>query len=95
LERLQPERCDEQLVVELFYEVIVMVRAKFVVDSVSKTRWGNSVRLTPVYGDSEENKRFFSATPSGLIELNVVDDGIAKQFEVGKEYYIDFSPATE
>lgn len=71
-----------------------MVRAKFIVDSVSKTRFGmNSVRLAPVCNGSEENKEFFKWTPGGSIELQVVNDETAAKFEPGKEYYVDFSPA--
>ncbi|KLK91468.1 hypothetical protein AA309_20130 [Microvirga vignae] len=48
------------------------------------------VRLNPVTGDTEENKAFFQATPGGSIELQVVKPGL---FELGKEYYVDFTPA--
>ena len=46
-----------------------------------------------VYSGSEENKKFFKYTPGGQIQFNVVNKEIADEFEVGKEYYIDFSPA--
>lgn len=47
-------------------------------------------RFSPVIGDSPENKAFFTATPAGSIELQLVKPGI---FEVGREYYVDFTPA--
>jgi len=43
-----------------------------------------------VTSGSEENKRFFAATPSGKINLSTINSGM---FEVGREYYIDFTPA--
>lgn len=61
-----------------------------------------SVDLKPVIaknkdwpGGSEENLKFWTATPSG--EANVVYRAKPSDtpFEVGKYYYIDFTPATE
>lgn len=51
------------------------------------------VTLYPVNGNSEENASFFKWTPSGKIELGVLNPEAAKQFEPGKEYYVDFTPA--
>ena len=80
------------------------VRAKFSVKSKTITSSGykdregklvaqTSVKLEPVHGGSEENKRFFSASPSGSIELGILNQFAADQFEIGKEYYIDFTEA--
>jgi hypothetical protein len=41
----------------------------------------------------EEKSETDAATPSGQIELQVVNPEAAKRFEVGKTYYVDFSPA--
>jgi hypothetical protein len=51
-----------------------------------------SAKFTVVYGGSTENDKYFDATPSGYIEL-----GTFKQdfFEVGKSYYLDFTPVEE
>ena len=71
-------------------------RAKFKCNSVTKRQgWGNfkflyEATFSPVGGDSEENKSFFAATPSGTISLSTIKDD---HFEVGKEYYIDFTVA--
>jgi hypothetical protein len=77
-----------------------MVRAKFVVNSVTRTKhWDQNkgelqtIKLTPVVTGSDENKRFYEATPSGSIELGTVNEEAAKHFELGKAYYIDFTPA--
>ncbi len=48
-----------------------------------------SYKFQCVGGGSEENKRFFASTPAGTLELTAVRDGL---FELGKEYYLDFTP---
>lgn len=77
------------------------VRAKFFCQSVTKYKhgWGGdqppfhyNYRFQAVSSGSEENKKFFAATPSGQVELSALRDDL---FEVGKEYYLDFSPAAE
>ena len=81
------------------------VRAKFKVDSVKasmgsvRDEEGNwkqgevrTVQLFPVSGDGE-NEKFWAATPSGSIELGCANLEAAKAFELGQEYYVDFTPA--
>ena len=53
-----------------------------------------TLNFTPVYGTgSDENKAFWDATPSGSLQLGVVNPEAWKEFELGKEYYLDFMPA--
>lgn len=52
-----------------------------------------SIELFPVTFGSEENKRFYSATPSGKIALEVLSEDAANTFEVGAEYYVEFRKA--
>lgn len=53
-----------------------------------------SVTMAPVYGGYDgENFKFWSATPSGKLEMNIMNQDAASQFEVGKHYYLDFTPA--
>lgn len=66
------------------------VRAKF--NCLSKDEVGN-VHLYAVAGGSPENDEFFSATPNGEIRLGIGNTQAAEQFEVGKQYYVDFTPA--
>lgn len=77
-----------------------MVRAKFYVYSVTKHapsngRQAGTVRLHPVYSSdpNHENKRFWDATPSGSIEMQVNNMAALEQFEPGQEFYVDFTPA--
>ncbi len=73
-----------------------MVRAKFYVSSIKRySGWqGATVELTPVMSQdpNHENKKFWDATPSGKIEMSIKTDAI-EQFELGKEYYVDFTLA--
>jgi len=58
---------------------------------------GITVKLIPVTSGSEENKRFYAATPSGSVEFTVSEAAkkslgldVAK---LGSEFYIDITPA--
>lgn len=76
-----------------------MVRAKF--KCVAKTPYhegdeshkdGSRLKFEVVTSGSEENDNFFKWTPSGILDMGTVNEGAASQFEVGKEYYLDFTP---
>lgn len=41
-----------------------------------------------------ENQIFGEATPGATIQLTIVNPDAHRQFEIGKEYYVDFSPVT-
>ncbi len=75
------------------------VRAKFVVQSITRQKgWsGNAevqtIKLNPVSSGSEEDKKFFAATPSGTVELGVVNPDAGNYFELGQAYYLDFTKA--
>jgi hypothetical protein len=66
------------------------VRCKFRVND--KNPSGN-VSLSPVYTDSEENKAFFKATPGGSISFWTTNVAAADEFNVGDEFYVDFTKA--
>jgi hypothetical protein len=71
-----------------------MTTAKFKCIEVTKRQgWsGNeflwAARFSVVMGDSEENKAFFAATPSGTIDISTIRED---HFEVGEEYTVDFT----
>ncbi len=79
-----------------------MVRAKFKVESIERSKYGGqemqTIKLSPVYpkqGDpNDENAKFYAATPSGSIQLGTVNPEAGNKFELGKEYYVEFTPAT-
>lgn len=74
-----------------------VVRAKFKVNSyetnLQKNEECRTVKLSAVSDGSEENKRFFKFTPNGQITIGLLTPEAWQQFELGKEYYVDFSPA--
>ena len=69
------------------------VRAKVSCEGIE----GNSVTFRTVYEpDVEkdtENARFTKATPWGEIRLGIDNPAALEQFEPGKSYYVDFTPA--
>jgi hypothetical protein len=81
------------------------VRAKFAVNSIERFNTSvyadgkstikecQNIKLSAVCGNSDENKQFFASTPSGQLQLGTVNVEAAAKFELGKEYYIDFTPA--
>jgi hypothetical protein len=84
------------------------VRAKFKVTSITTmmgSRKGDdgkyvpaearSIKLIPVIGGSPENDSFFQSTPTGEINLGVLNEEAWPYFELNGEYYVDFSSAKE
>lgn len=73
------------------------VRAKFRVDSITRHAWNKDageVKLSPVCDDGiEENRRFHRYTPSGALSMTIDNPPALAVFELGKEFYVDFSPA--
>lgn len=73
------------------------MRCKVMLTTLSHSYNGISVKFIPVTGTSDENKAFYAATPGGAFEA-IISTEAAKQlgaFELGKEYFVDFTPATE
>lgn len=74
------------------------VRAKFRVNAVTPSENDDGqfiINLQAVYSGSPENELFFHLTPGGTIMLQLVKPETAAKFEVGKEYYVDFTSADE
>lgn len=69
------------------------VRAKVVCEGIA----GNAVTFRTVYeqdaSKDTENARFTTATPWGEIKLGIDNPVALAQFEAGKSYYVDFTPA--
>lgn len=72
-----------------------MIRAKFKCESIAENEDSFIVKLSAVVDGSVENKEFFKWTPSGQLTLGCVNPAVREQLEVGKEYYLDISPAKE
>ena len=73
------------------------VRAKFWVTEINHRHSNDStainveVKLEPVYDD--DNKDWSRWTPSGSMALVITNPDAIAQFEIGKPYYVDFTPA--
>lgn len=71
------------------------IRAKFVCSSLIPSYYTTTVGLSAVYSSdpTSENKAFSDATPSGQINISIANDKPAlAAFEIGKSYYVDFTP---
>lgn len=78
------------------------VRAKFFVKSIQAMTNGNpqhdqssEVKLAPVYGQNGDdvNASWSRFTPSGEISMLITNPAAVDQFELGGEYFIDFTKA--
>lgn len=55
-----------------------------------------TLTFNPVYGNGDpnhENSKFWDASPGGELKMNCVNQEAWERFELGKEYYLDFSPS--
>ena len=72
-------------------------RAKFVCEKKLRTSGepeeGYEILLRAVSATDGENADFFRYTPAAEIRLATVKPAAADQFEVGKDYYVAFTPA--
>jgi hypothetical protein len=69
------------------------VRAKVVCESVGGGLASFRTVYEPDASKDTENARFTTATPWGEIRLGINNPAAIEQFEAGKEYYVDFTPA--
>lgn len=81
-------------------EHTMTVRAKFKVTSTTqREHWDSQkghiheIELAPVVSGSPENEKFYAATPCGAVKLQTVNHEAGTQFELGAEYYLDFTRA--
>ena len=79
-----------------------MTRCKFMVTKKSEIAYRTyegkierQVELTmqPVTGGSDENDKFFAATPSGEFKVGVIDPAAVADFNPGDEVFVDISLA--
>lgn len=75
------------------------VRAKFRCMSIAHSFTGNpdhsaaTITLFPVWEQDGVNRKWSQATPSGKIEMLITNPSAVEQFDIGKEYFVDFTPA--
>ncbi len=69
------------------------MRCKFVCQWKQTNESGTTAQFGAVTSGSPENQQFFKWTPGGTLNLYVVGDAAAEQIEMGREYYLDITPA--
>ncbi|QHP55023.1 hypothetical protein EH203_14950 [Pectobacterium carotovorum subsp. carotovorum] len=71
------------------------VRAKFSCHFIQKADDDSYrvVHMGAVTSGSEENQAWSKLTPGGQLQMHISNPAAFSQFEQGKEYYIDISPA--
>lgn len=73
------------------------VRAKFKLTEVTTHYWNGvakTLRFDAMYDTSiPEEKRFRQDTPSGSFSMLCTNPAALAQFELGKSYYFDVTPA--
>lgn len=73
------------------------VRGKFRLVESTQVDWNKDARklkFQAMCNDVTEKKlKFHKATPTGEIAMTVDNPSAVEQFEIGKSYYVDFSPA--
>lgn len=72
-----------------------MVRAKFRVEAVQDIgEASKSVTLRAVYSDDKESANYSWSkwTPSGELRMSITNPDAFNQFELGAEYFLDFTP---
>ena len=73
------------------------VRAMFRCNSIEKPYEGSDLRQLSFSavadGKTPEAERYHRYTPNGELRIGIDNPAASDQFEVGKLYYLDFTPA--
>lgn len=73
------------------------VRAKFKCHSKEMRELGGSdaayLTFFASYGEGNDNKDWSKWTPTGALNMSITNPAAFDWFEVGKEYYLDFTEA--
>lgn len=75
------------------------VRAKFRCMSIQHIHTGNpdasvaNIALSPVWEQEGVNRTWSQATPQGKLEMTITNAEAIDAFELGREYFLDISPA--
>jgi hypothetical protein len=76
-------------------ETAMTVRAKFYVSEITRNAYqpdAAQIKMQAVTR-GEDNKAWAAATPVGSLQMSILNGAAAEQFELGAEYFIDFTPA--
>ncbi|KAA0686021.1 hypothetical protein DTW90_34615 [Neorhizobium sp. P12A] len=76
-----------------------VVRAKFRVMNIDAAQNADpnnvfvTIRMIPVWEHDGVNKAWSKATPSGELKISITNPAAIDKFDLGKEYFLDFTPA--
>lgn len=57
-----------------------------------------TIHMNPVYANNDpkhENSKFWDASPSGGLTLGTINPAAWQYFQLGKEYYLDFTESAQ
>lgn len=69
-----------------------MLRAKMKCDSVTRTTYGETIKLHPVHSGSPENEQWSKYTPSGSLDLTITNPDAFGKMQPGDEFFLDLTP---
>ena len=77
-----------------------MVRAKFLLSELKHTHLQGAnpddiyvqATFAAVWADGKGNESWAKATPSGQLVMSITNPAAVAEFELGKFYYLDFTP---
>lgn len=52
-----------------------------------------TIVMSPVWEEDGVNREWSKATPSGRLEMMITNPAAVESFELGREYFVDFTPA--
>ena len=72
-----------------------MIRAKFRVTDITQHNYpGLTVKFQAMYDpETPEDRKFVEATPSGHLEMLVTNPAALEELQIGRYFYLDFTPA--
>jgi len=72
------------------------VRAKFMCQAIHHIHSSETcaeITLRAVWGDGKGNETWSKATPQGELKMMITNPAAIDQFDLGKSYFLDFTPA--
>ncbi|MES2705129.1 MAG: hypothetical protein V4726_00870 [Verrucomicrobiota bacterium] len=69
------------------------MRAKFKIDSITRTEYGDTLKMSPVSNGQKEDNTYSKFTPSGSLTMEITNPELIGTFTPGETYHMDFTKA--